>query len=113
FGISKRRFRLMNIAPEYSAQTQAKIPCALSALHNFIRILDPDDFSDSGPGHGGPRNTTFTLSEVDGDDRREFPEEELGRFISPAEKARAEAFRDNIAQEMWDQYVLEGVEDDE
>jgi hypothetical protein len=113
FGVSKRRFRLMNVAPEYSTETQAKIPCALVALHNFIRIADPDDFSDDGPGHGGPRNNTFTLREVDGDERREFPEEELGRFVSPAEKARAEAFRNAIAQEMWDNYVLEDGENDE
>ncbi|KAJ7687955.1 hypothetical protein B0H17DRAFT_839145, partial [Mycena rosella] len=104
FGVSKSRFRLMNVAPEYSVQTQAKIPCALAALHNFIRVHDPDDFADDGPGHGGPRNTMFTLREIDGDERREFPEEELGRFISPAEKTRAEAFRDQIAQEMWEQY---------
>ncbi|KAJ7085377.1 hypothetical protein B0H15DRAFT_783006, partial [Mycena belliarum] len=113
FGVSKRRFRLMNVAPEYSAQTQAKIPCALAALHNFIRIHDPDDFSDDGPGQGGPRNPTFTLREIDGDNRREFPEEELGRFVSPAEKARAEAFRDGIAQEMWAQYILEDDENNE
>lgn len=101
----------MNVAPEYSPRVQAKIPCALAALHNFIRIYDPDDFSDEGPGHGGPRNPTFTLREMDGDDRREFPEEELGRFVSPAEKLRAEAFRDQIAKEMWDQYVLDGQDD--
>ncbi|KAJ6467016.1 hypothetical protein C8R45DRAFT_755456, partial [Mycena sanguinolenta] len=104
FGISKHRFRLINVAPEYSVQTQAKIPCALAALHNFIRIHDPDDFADEGPGHGGPRNPTFTLREVDGDERREFPEEELGRFITQEEKDRATAFRENLAQEMWEQY---------
>jgi hypothetical protein len=102
----------MNVAPEYSVQTQTKIPCALAELHNFIRINDPDDFSDDGPGHGGPRNPTFTLHEIDGDQRWEFPEEELGQFISPAEKARAEAFRDRIGQVLWDQYVLEGVEEE-
>lgn len=112
FGVSKRRFRLMNVAPEYSASTQAKIPCALSALHNFIRLHDPDDFADDGPGHGGPRNTTFTLREMDGDERREFPEEELGRFVSPAEKARAEVFRDEIARKMWEKYELEDQDED-
>jgi hypothetical protein len=100
----------MNVTPEYSAATQAKIPCALAALHNFIQIHNLDDFSDDGPGLGGPRNPTFTLREVDGDNRRIFPEEELGRFISPEEKMRAEAFRDRIAQEMWDQYELNGTD---
>lgn len=113
FGVSKRRFKLMTIAPEYSALTQAKIPCALAALHNFIHLHDPDDFADDGPGHGGPRTATFTLRDIDGDERREFPEEELGRFVSPAEKARAEAFRDQIAEEMWAQYLLDDQDDND
>ncbi|KAJ7101910.1 hypothetical protein C8R44DRAFT_808863 [Mycena epipterygia] len=102
----------MNLAPEYSIETQAKIPCALAVLHNFIRLHDPDDYADEGPGHGGPRNPTFTLQEIDGDDRREFPEEELGRFISPAEKERATLFRDNLAREMWAKYVEEGEQEE-
>ncbi|KAJ6479679.1 hypothetical protein C8R45DRAFT_832624, partial [Mycena sanguinolenta] len=104
---------IMADRPTLDCETQAKIPCALAALHNFIHILEPDDFSDDGPGHGGPRNPTFTLHEINGDERRTFPPEELGRFISPAEKAHAEAFRDRIAQEMWDQYVLDGQNDDD
>jgi hypothetical protein len=102
----------MNVAPEYSIETQAKIPCALAALHNFIRLHDPDDYADDGPGHGGPRNLMFTLHEIDGDERRTFPEEELGRYVSQAEKQRATEFRDNIAREMWEQYVVEGQEDE-
>ncbi|KAJ7870850.1 hypothetical protein B0H13DRAFT_2350229 [Mycena leptocephala] len=102
----------MSVAPEYSASTQAKIPCALSVLHNFIRLHDPDDFADDGPGHGGPCNTTFMLHEMDGDERREFPEEELGRFVSPAEKARAEVFCDEIARKMWEKYELEDQDED-
>lgn len=110
FGVSKRRFKLMNIAPEYSPQTQAKIPCGLAALHNFIRIHDPDDYADDGPGNGGPRNVTFTLREMDGDDRRTIPPEELGSFISAEEKDRATRFRDEIASQMWAEYEA-GEED--
>ncbi|KAJ6594786.1 hypothetical protein B0H19DRAFT_921259, partial [Mycena capillaripes] len=113
FGVSKHRFRLMTVAPEYSVETQAKIPCALAVLHNFIRLHDPDNFADDGPGHGGPRNPTFTLNELDGDDRHQFPPEELGRFITPEEKDRATIFRDNLAREMWAQYLEEGANDDE
>jgi hypothetical protein len=112
FGVTKCRFRSMNFAPEYSVETQAKIPCALAALHNFIRLHDPDDWADDGPGNGGPRNPTFTLREVDGDERRQFPEEELGRFITPVEKQRATEFRDSIARDMWEKYVEEGEEDE-
>ncbi len=31
------------MGPEYSMETQAQIPAALSAIHNFIRIHDPED----------------------------------------------------------------------
>jgi hypothetical protein len=33
----------MAAVPEYSLQTQTKIPLALGSLHNFIHITDPDD----------------------------------------------------------------------
>jgi len=33
----------MVAAPEYSLQTQAKIPLTLGSLHNFICITDPDE----------------------------------------------------------------------
>jgi hypothetical protein len=103
----------MTIAPEYSIKTQAQIPIALAGLHNFIRINDPDDFAGNGPGTGGPRNPTFTLCEADGDEHREFLEEELGWFISAVEKSRATAFRDEIAEAMWAQYVVDGEDDNE
>ncbi|KAL0957210.1 hypothetical protein HGRIS_014896 [Hohenbuehelia grisea] len=63
FGVCKRRFKLMTAAPEYSIATQAMIPCALAALHNFITIHDPDDFADEGllDGQRGPRDTSWTL----------------------------------------------------
>lgn len=97
----------MNVAPEYSSQTQAKIPCALAALHNFMRIHDPEDFGDEEPGQRGPRNDTWTLREIEGDSRRTFRPEELGRFISTEEKQRASAFRDAIAEAMWIDYERE------
>ena len=103
----------MAIAPEYSIKTQAQIPIALAGLHNFIRIHDPDDFANNEPGTGGPHNPTFTLREADGDERREFLEEELGRFISAAEKTRAAEFRDSIAEAMWVQYVADSEDDND
>jgi hypothetical protein len=36
----------MVAAPEYSLQTQSKIPLALAALHNLICVVDPDDEAD-------------------------------------------------------------------
>ena len=43
FGVLKRHFRILLLAPEYSLQIQARIPAALCAIHNFITILDPAD----------------------------------------------------------------------
>jgi len=45
FGVLKRRFRILLLAPEYGLDIQAQIPAALCALHNFIRVHDA--FEDS------------------------------------------------------------------
>ena len=36
----------MVATPEYSLEIQAKVILALCALHNFIRVHDPDDLDD-------------------------------------------------------------------
>ncbi|EGN91538.1 hypothetical protein SERLA73DRAFT_67224, partial [Serpula lacrymans var. lacrymans S7.3] len=46
FGVLKCRFDLLNSAPEYNMDIQAKIPPALCVIHNFIRIYDPSDIDD-------------------------------------------------------------------
>lgn len=46
FGVLKRRFRILLVAPEYDMDIQARIPPALCALHNFIRRHDPSDIND-------------------------------------------------------------------
>jgi hypothetical protein len=43
FGVLKRRFRILLLAPEYELCVQAQIPSALCAIHNFIRIHDQDE----------------------------------------------------------------------
>ena len=43
FGVLKRRFRILQLPPEYDMSIQALIPAALAALHNFIWQYDPDD----------------------------------------------------------------------
>jgi hypothetical protein len=101
----------MAIAPEYCIQTQVQIPITLAGLHNFIHIHDPNDFANNGPDAGGPSNPMFTLCEVDGDEHHDFHAEELGWFISTAEKSRAAEFRDTIADAMWAQYIVESEDD--
>ncbi|KAF8834555.1 hypothetical protein BDN67DRAFT_871777, partial [Paxillus ammoniavirescens] len=43
FGVLKRRFRLLLLAPEYSLDIQARIPAALCTVHNFILVHDPKE----------------------------------------------------------------------
>ena len=76
---------------------QAWIPVALCAIHNFVRQYDPDAFFD-------PELTEGDLSaELGGD--------ELGVLddgpADAAERRQADQRRDNIAQEMWEDYQQE------
>ncbi|KZP25609.1 hypothetical protein FIBSPDRAFT_782881, partial [Athelia psychrophila] len=42
FGVLKRRYHILQLAPEYALEIQVRLPCALAALHNFIRENDED-----------------------------------------------------------------------
>ena len=106
FGVLKRRFRILVIPPEYSVQVQAQIPSALCAIHNFIKIHDPDDgettdlgsseYSSSIPNPGDNEVGHTNYAEDDGEDDVVLR-------------------RDKIAQDMWDSYqrVLQAREGDE
>jgi hypothetical protein len=98
FGICKRRFRLMVAAPEYDIHTQSKIPYAMAALHNFIRIHDPDDNATTPNDHteGSHSQVPQSLHEID--------PENLGGNISQAERNGASERRDIIAKAMWEDY---------
>lgn len=43
FGVMKKQFKVLHDGCEYPIETQAQLVPALAALHNFIRIYDPDD----------------------------------------------------------------------
>ena len=83
---------------------QARIPPALAAVHNFIRIHDEDEIHEVGN----------VLEDA------ELPAEQGDRYYGElgqgpagrAEKARAEIKRNTIAQAMWVSYqelVHEGI----
>ena len=90
----------MAAAAEYGIRTQAKIPGAIAALHNFVHIHDPDDLA---------------IEEGDNSDDDEAPNrhdipitpENLGGHISQAEKDRAGEKRDQIAMAMLEVYIEE------
>jgi hypothetical protein len=94
FGVLKRRFRLLVHPPEYDLDTQARLPPALAALHNFIREHDPDelidyeDINDPQPGARADGSLATGTARA-------------------AEKAQVNTRRDQIAQNMWAQYQEE------
>jgi hypothetical protein len=102
FGVLKRRFRILLLAPEYNLEIQARIPAALCAVHNFIREHDPN--------------------EGELEETRDFSPRGAGREDEPsmpAQPATAEAgtLWDQIAEEMWEEYqrilVERGTEPDD
>ena len=100
FGILKRRFTILDCPPEYSMAVQVRIPPALAAVHNFIRIHDKDEIYKFGD----------NLEDQEPGDRHcgELAQGPTGC----AEKTRAEIKRDGIAQAMWISYqehVNEGI----
>jgi hypothetical protein len=87
----KRRFALIAICPKYTLDVQALLVAAICALHNFIRIHDPDDIDD-----------LDLLAELE---RRSLRRHRDSGAITRAERDRAEQRRDEIAHAMWRQYV--------
>lgn len=91
FGIVKRRFPILVRPPEYSMDIQARIPCALAAVDNVIRLHDPFEIHDfeetiTDPSPGECNGTLVERPPTD------------------EEKEEAESFRDIIAQAMWEDY---------
>ena len=92
FGVLKKCFQILLIAPEYNLDVQARLPAALCTIHNFICIHAPNEPADQYDvdsimfgGGGGGGNDDQPAGETAGDDE-------------PSER------RDAIAQAMWDDY---------
>ncbi|KAJ3791630.1 hypothetical protein GGU11DRAFT_650832, partial [Lentinula aff. detonsa] len=101
FGIAKRRFRILNGAPEYPFSTQTKIVPALAAIHNFIKSMDPGD--------QGYRIHSSTLDVQMSQESAQMVDTnddgELGTTVTTAERRQANERRDAIAQAMWNDYI--------
>ena len=89
FGVLKRRFRILLLAPEYSLEIQARIPAALSNLHNFISIHNPHDQ----PISNTASNAVQMYDEDDGDIPVVGAQDDV------------DLCWDRIAQDMWDDYL--------
>jgi len=89
----------MVAAPEYSPEVQSKVVLALCALHNFIRVHDPDDLDDQDWQEEIERRPPVPTAA------------DLGRRVNQAERDRAIAKQKQIADDMWVDYVLRGTSD--
>jgi len=87
----------MVATPEYSPEVQAKVVLALCALHNFIRVHDPDDLDDRDWQEEIERRPPMPSTA------------DLRSRVNQAERDRAIAKREKIAHEMWNDYVLRGT----
>jgi hypothetical protein len=90
FGVLKRRFRILLLPPEYKLSLQARIPTALSAVHNFIRKHDPTEAPLPKSNDAGRNTASY---------HPYLPEAATGQD-EPSER------RDRIADAMWRDYQL-------
>lgn len=95
FGVLKRRFRILLIGPEYSMEIQAQIPAALCAIHNFIRIHEPEDQAGLEPGTEGPYYPNAGDNHV----------YDVGILEENDTQRAVVQRRDAIAEAMWRSYV--------
>jgi hypothetical protein len=94
-------FVILTHPAQYDMAIQARIPPALCAVHNFIRIHDDDEIHDF-------------LPNVQDQNPGEFYGELVAGPAVRAEKERVEIKWDNIVQAMWENYqdlVNNGVHD--
>lgn len=94
FGVLKRRFRILLLAPEFSIRVQAQIVSVLCATHNFMKHHDSkeEELPDENSGH-------YTFAPNAGDNGvREI------NYIEEDVPADVVARRDQIAQNMWESY---------
>lgn len=88
FGVLKRQYRILLVALEYNFEVQRCLPCALAAVHNFIR--EHDDVIQAA------NEETF---EADGGGGNAGNEELDDIPNEPSE------LRDSIAEAMWTEYT--------
>jgi hypothetical protein len=93
FGVAKKRFRLLVDMPAFKLRVQVKLVKATCVIHNFIRnhqlYPDPEDEG------------------VEEGEQGLEAEAREGRAVGE-DRGELAAWRDGIAQEMWDAYVANG-----
>ena len=95
FGVLKRRFRILLLAPEYKLDIQSRLPAALCSLHNFIRTHDPDDETEE---------IGADIDPGDEDIPAPFIPAVEPEAVGGTSRNQAIALRNRIAGELWAQY---------
>ncbi|XP_042974179.1 uncharacterized protein LOC122305681 [Carya illinoinensis] len=93
FGVLKRRFRLLKNMPEYRPTRQRYIIIACCAIHNFIRIVTPND--QTFLAFNNPDDYLEMSMDQDSNEQFHVPD------MSTASAQSVAASRDAIAQAMW------------
>jgi hypothetical protein len=91
FGVIKKRWTILTKPPQLDIELQARILPGLAAIHNLIMKHDPTDLQDFGEVHDPEPGYVDFGSLAEGPTSR-------------AEKARADAWREEIAENMWESY---------
>lgn len=111
FGVLKKRFRILVVAPELDLDAVANIPCALGAIHNVIVSLDPLDaaFKEGVLSDNEMRDFVWKEAEILADDtdptQHLFDQADLAQtHITDFERKEADQYRDKVAADMWIQY---------
>jgi hypothetical protein len=99
FGVAKKQFLPLKFGTNFAPNEQASFVLALCILFNIICIISPPDELANWDNFDGNLDSVLGGGE-DGD------EGDLGGFVSTAERREADARRDQIAQEMWAQYLV-------
>ena len=93
FGAIKQRYRILLLPPKFNLEIQAHIPAALSAIHNFICMHNPNE--EPAPEEDNVQND---ISSVSGAGSVDTAVMETNEVVTSGTR------RDQIAQAMWDDY---------
>ena len=100
FGVIKKQWTVLVLAPQYDLDLQAQLFAALIALHNFILDNDPTEHIEHNimdpipEAHIDPEDLQATQGEIS-----------VGRR-SDADSEQGWQLREGIAQAMWNDYVV-------
>ncbi|KAF0747954.1 hypothetical protein AaE_007533 [Aphanomyces astaci] len=94
FGILKKRFSVLVCPVEYNYKFQVDLVLALCLLHNFIRR------------HGNDSLEQEVVDEIRRQNEQPMDSSDMPLFNEALESSEAKTWRDEIAQDMWDQYQI-------